>query len=78
MPTASPELRDAMERRFGDSVGDSGPMGFLKDRGYKLGRDWCWRRPTPDHLAADDEIECIEFLFEEWDFGGITERPLEK
>lgn len=71
MPMASEELRHKMTDRFG-GIEANGPMTYLEDSGYVLRPDWQWelledRRPTPD------EIDCLDFLCDEWDFGGLVE-----
>lgn len=73
MPSASPELRARMQKRFGDPISDMGPMQFLESRGYALTRDWCWSKPGLVLAEVpEDELECIQFLADEWDFGGIA------
>jgi hypothetical protein len=76
VPQASDELRSEMERRFGDPVSDAGPMKFLEDAGYVLGRDWQWRKPGISDLKqmTREEFECLMFLAHEWDFGGLAEQ----
>ncbi len=45
MPQASEELRECMNKRFGDPVLDTGPIKFLEEAGYQLTRDWRWIPP---------------------------------
>lgn len=75
MPSASDELRENMRVRFGDHIGDEGPMKFLRDAGYVLTRDWTWL-PKEGVTSYDDmtpdEYECLLFLVHEWDFGGLA------
>lgn len=75
MPSASDELREAMNKRFGDPIDESGPMQFLEDAGYKLTKDWLWE-PKPGVACLKDmtrdEFDCLLFLVHEWDFGGLT------
>ncbi len=71
MPQASDKLRGVMERYFGDPIADGPPMRFLESRGYHLRRDWHWNKPTPSHLISDEEYNCLQFLIDEWDMGGI-------
>jgi len=74
MPQASDEDRAEMERRFGDPVDSEGPMRFLRDRGWTLHCDWTWSKPGQGFWdIPDDEVECINFLADEWDFGGVRE-----
>lgn len=72
MPSASPELRALMAKRFG-SLGDEGPMRFLLSRGYSLGRDWQWSKSGVSSVGdmQRDEYETLLFLIHEWDYGGL-------
>lgn len=73
MPQASDELRAEMERRFGDPIGDEGPMAFLRERGWSLNRDWTWSKPGVTQATMPrDEFDCVLFLAHEWDFGGVS------
>ena len=74
MPQASDELRAKMKAYFHDGIDTAGPIKFLTNAGYELTNDFCWQ-PTPEKCktgATVMEIECINFLIDEWDFGGIT------
>ena len=67
MPSATEELRNLWH----------GPrewyaIDFLERRGYKLRRDFFW--DPPDREPTHDENSAINFLFYEWDFGGIVEK----
>lgn len=68
MPTASDEQRAAW------GVGNERAEKFLENRGFVLGEDWCWRHPAK---AEPDELEwgAIEFLMDEWDYGGFNPVP---
>lgn len=74
MPTASDELRAKMDAYFGDPISEMGAMNYLQDQGYKLGRDWVYRK---DGMNWEDlpekDRECICFLADEWDFGGFAD-----
>lgn len=74
MPTAAPELRAKMKEYFGSEIGDAGPIAFLEKEGYVLMRNWNWK-PKPGvgnyDQCTDQEYECIQFLCQEWDMGGI-------
>lgn len=59
-----------MTRWFGD-IDQTGPLTFLQSHGYELTADWFWKKPTPSHTIHDTEWQCLSFLVEEWDFGGI-------
>ena len=71
MTKASDELREKWGGRGG--FGEEKAMGFLYSRGYRLTHGWEWEKPAPEHVVSDDEAEAIQFLFEEWDFGGIVD-----
>lgn len=75
MPSASEDLRDKMLARFGDRIDEAGPIRFLKDAGYVLTKNWFWH-PKPGVAGYRDmtqpEFDCIMFLMNEWDFGGLT------
>jgi hypothetical protein len=74
MPQASEELRDLMGYLFdGERIDDTGPTNFLIERGYKLGNDWLWDLPNPNHSITEKEELCIRFLIEEWDFGSVRD-----
>lgn len=72
MPQASDELRMTMFRYFGDEIDDNGPLIFLESRGYILRKGWLWEKPVSAHTINDEEYNCLQFLIEEWDFGGIV------
>jgi hypothetical protein len=65
MPQATEELR----REWG--IADSRAIKFLNDRGYKLTRDFRWQKPHPNMKPTAKELRAIEFLIQEWDFGGF-------
>ena len=71
MPEASHELHVRMAQYFGDPVDDRGPMDYLKGRGYKLTHKWEWERPL-GLKPTEKDLEVIQFLIEEWDFGGLA------
>lgn len=71
MPTASDFDRARMRKWFG-SIDEYGPETFLKSRGYILTKGWCWVKPVPSHHISDEEYHCLEFLMDEWDYGGLV------
>ena len=75
MPQASSELQNAMFEQFGSHTDDSGPMNYLQDHGWTLTRHWTWKKSTVSKWEDIPIIErlCINFLIEEWDFGGWEE-----
>jgi hypothetical protein len=74
MPQASEELRAKMEEYFGDPIDTAGPIKFLIDAGYDLTNDFMWQPKLEKRASGstEKELECINFLIDEWDFGGIT------
>jgi hypothetical protein len=60
-----------MKAWFGDEISEQGPMAFLRSHGFELTKGFVWRKPTPSYTLSETEIICINFLFDEWDFGGI-------
>lgn len=50
---------------------DNEAIKFLQSRGYILTKSWDWQKPKPDHNPTDAERAAAQYLFEEWDFGGI-------
>lgn len=73
MPQASSELAEKMYEMFGSRHSDEGPMYWLERAGYKLTRNWTWRKEgvTDIEQMSDDEYACMIFLVQEWDFGGL-------
>lgn len=71
MPQASNDLREKMKEYFDDEVDDVGPKDYLIMQGYKLLPNWRWHKPTPMHKISEKEYRCLQFLVDEWDYGGI-------
>lgn len=71
MPSSSDRQRDLMTKWFGN-CDTSGPEAFLVSHGFELTRRWMWLPPVPAHNLSNDEKECIIFLIEEWDYGGVA------
>jgi hypothetical protein len=69
MPQASDELRKW--RRWGKlgSIGAHKPMR----QSYVLTEGWGWRKPSPSHVVSAEEADAIQFLIDEWDFGGLEQ-----
>lgn len=59
-----------MIKWFGD-IDTSGPQKFLESHGYVCNKRYGWEKPVSSHTVSDHEADCIEFLIEEWDYGGI-------
>lgn len=69
MPTASDEQRNWACKHFG-SISDAPIIADLERRGFTLTKDWCWKR---GYKPNEFEYQCINFLINEWDFGGYDE-----
>lgn len=68
MPQATDELRDRITLRFGGI--DAGVVvKWLKDHDWELTHDYSWKKPN--HVITKEEWEAIDFLIQEWDFGGV-------
>lgn len=68
MPQASDEDREWAREEFG-SMDLAGPMSYLEDNGWVLTPEWEWIPPHED--ITEKEYMCVNFLVDEWDFGGI-------
>lgn len=72
MPQSSDEMREKMKARFG-SIDITGPLTFLLNQGYS---EWSGMITPPlGHKETQDEADCIDFLFEEWDFAFMGTMP---
>ena len=69
MPSAPKELQDKITARFG-SIDVLGPLDFLKSRGFTE-RAGLIMPPSAEHKVSQDEGDCIDFLFQEWDFAYV-------
>lgn len=75
MSQATDELRQRMLELFGDPISDEGPMDYLIQMGYVLTPSWDWAAPEHIHSWLEmslNERDCVDFLFQEWDHGGVT------
>lgn len=69
MPEASSELREEW------GIMDSIAIQYLEGNGYVLTSDWTWVTP-PNHVPTSKECRAIQFLIDEWDFGGFEDREM--
>lgn len=67
MPQTTDELRSLMREWFGDEVSDWGPMRFLMSHGFTE-QAGMWKPPVPYHNVNREELACLRFLVEEWDY----------
>jgi hypothetical protein len=75
MPQASDEDRELAEKYFGDPISDAGPMRFLEEQGFFLDQGWRYRKNAKWEDLSDKERFAINFLCDEWDFGGYLPFP---
>ncbi len=68
MPQATEELR---RRWHGPS--DITATKFLEARGYTLNDSFEWVAPE-GHEPTEEELSAMEFMFQEWDYGGLAKR----
>ena len=66
MPQTTPE------RRARWPGGDQQAMKYLRSRGYVLQKNWLWAAP-PGHTHSSKDVDALDYLIEEWDFGGVVE-----
>lgn len=73
MPQASKEVANKMYEMFGSYSSDEGPMYWLEKAGYKLTKDWTWKKEgiSSYDQMTQEEYDCLVFLVQEWDFGGL-------
>jgi hypothetical protein len=63
-----PQASDEQRAQWG--ISDGTATRFLESRGYVLTRQFTWVPPT-GHLPTDKEWDAVQFLIDEWDFGGV-------
>jgi hypothetical protein len=74
MPQASDELRAAW-RHGEEGGGDAAAEHYLRAAGYLLTPSWEWEAPL-GRIPTDRDLSAIDYLIEEWDYGGLTDmRP---
>ena len=52
---------------------DSNACKYLENRGYTLTRGYEWKLPSAEHKPSAEELEAMNYLVWEWDFGGLEE-----
>lgn len=70
MPSASDE--DRLEWGGAQGIGEDKAMGYLQDKGFVL-NGWQWTKPSSGYLVTEDDWGAINFLIDEWDFGGLVD-----
>ena len=66
---------------FGDRISNDGPTMYLQSEGYKLAGDFMWVPPESVKTLEDmdqKDYNCLLFLVEEWDFGGLVDATSKK
>ncbi len=71
MPQASDELR-----AYWGGTDPKPAIDHLYKRGYELTGDWNWVPPKGLNYANAPirDWKAIDFLIQEWDYGGLTEK----
>jgi hypothetical protein len=64
MPQATDEQRDRWPG------GDAEAITYLEAAGFKLTKIWTWIKPD-GHDPTPKEWDAVDYLVNEWDFGGI-------
>ena len=72
MPSCSKELNDIITKYFGEENKDEKCIKFLESRNYILTKQWEWIKPVSSHTINEEEFNCLKYLVDEWDFGGIV------
>lgn len=67
----SPQAPDDMRARW--PGWDAEAIAFLEQRGWKRVRNWQWAPPTAGYIPSPREIDALDYLFLEWDWGGVVE-----
>lgn len=78
MPESTEELRTKIRERFDGSIDSEGPTKYLENAGYVLTPQWVWiAKPgvTSYEEMTPEELECLDFLIQEWDYGGLEHLP---
>ncbi len=78
MPSTSPDIQEQIDRLLGcyDDIGqDHAAERFLFSHGWTEhpAQRWCWCMPSRYHVPTWDEVLCVIYLIEEWDFGGVVD-----
>ena len=63
MPQAKQALRDEWQD-------DASAISYLEQGGYILTEQWFWLK-RDDWKTTDRDLRAIDYLIQEWDFGGI-------
>ncbi len=69
-----PSSSDFLRTKWADSEGnitDAVAQKYLEDKGFILTEKWFWKLPNPNYHITDDDFSAIQYLIEEWDFGGL-------
>lgn len=69
MPSASDEDQEWARREFG-SIDDGPIVDWLGQRGFVLDVGFTWTKPDRD--ITRKELRAVQFLCDEWDYGGWT------
>lgn len=67
MPTAT----EALRAEWG--ISDRKAIEHLERRGFVLTAKWQWMKPPQLKHITKKDLRAIDFLAQEWDFGGLHE-----
>lgn len=65
MPTASDEQRARWPGW------DAEAIDFLESAGYRMTKRYGWLMPKDRSTPTERELDAIDYLVNEWDYGGI-------
>jgi hypothetical protein len=52
---------------------DSEAIKHLEGAGFVMTRGFCWRKPSPDYKPTAQDNRALDYLWIEWDFGGLVD-----
>lgn len=52
--------------------GDEQACDYLREAGYSYDRNWCWHMPLGRTEPTDRELDAIDYMCLEWDWGGLV------
>jgi hypothetical protein len=64
-----PQATSALRARWHGSMRE--PLAHLALAGWKVTADFEFRKPSPAYVPTADDLSAIEYLHQEWDYGGI-------
>lgn len=68
MPQASYELRQWIAAEFKCDWTEAPVERFLESKGWR-NNSGTWMRADKGYVASKEELNCLEFMADEWDYG---------